>query len=397
LHLPSLFIAGVLFTPAVSGIVFYWFICFLTSSPYLFLPISYRRTLKYKLRTVESLMTDNSIFQAYIKKFGTRDGPDAAITELFGLIYHWRIYALAMLFNIGVVTVSSGVAIIRAGISLGLPSSFEGLISHAPVTILFSLGGAYVLGLYDMLRRYRVGDLYPTGLHFYWLHMVVAAFLGPLLAQAFKPGVGMTVAFGIGIFPLKESLEVVKKYASKRLKLSSEAPVGEGATLNKIQGLTPEIIERFEEEGVTSTVHLAYSDPIKLLLRTNIPWVIIIDLMDQAILFNYLGESAACLRPLGIRGSIELAALGQRLYKPRNEEDERCAPLAIHLIAERLASSDDAALALIRTLYEDGQVDLLWELYTPETPVGVMRAEDQRAAKISKTAEIAVAAKGTSS
>jgi hypothetical protein len=101
--------------------------------------------------------------------------------------------------------------------------------------------------------------------------------------------------------------------------------------------------------------------------------------MDQAILFNYLGESAAQLRPLGIRGSIELAALGQRLYKARDEEDKRCANIAIHLIAQRLNSSDEAALTLIRTFFEDGQVDLLWELYTPETPVGVMRsAEDER-------------------
>ena len=356
---------------AVGGKAFYWLVCFLTSTPYLFVPISYRRTLNYKLRTLESLMTNNSIFEAYVKRFGKHGSRESAIADLFGLIYHWRIYALAVLFNVAMVTAGACVALIRAGIPMGLPSSFESLIARTPATLLLSLGGAYVLGIYDMLRRYRVADLYPSGLHFYWLHMVVAAFLGPLLAQAFAPGVGRVVAFGIGIFPLKDSLDTVKKYAAKQLKLSSATPVGEGATLNKIQGLTPETIERFEEEGVTSTVHLAYSDPIKLLLRTNIPWVIIIDLMDQALLFNYLGDSAAQLRSLGVRGSIELAAIGQRLYKG-DEEDKRCATLAIHLIAQGLASSDDAALTLVRTLYEDGQVDLLWELYTPETPVGVL-------------------------
>jgi hypothetical protein len=325
-------------------------------------------------------MTNNSIFEAYVKRFGKHGSRESATAELFGLIYHWRIYALAVLFNVAIVTAGACVAMVRADIRMGLPNSFETLIARAPATLLLSLGGAYVLGLYDMLRRYRVGDLYPSGLHFYWLHMVVAAFLGPLLAQAFAPGVGRAVAFGIGIFPLKDSLDTVKKYAAKQLKLQSATPVGEGATLNKIQGLTPETIERFEEEGVTSTVHLAYSDPIKLLLRTNIPWVIIIDLMDQALLFNYLADSAAQLRPLGIRGSIELAALGQRLYEG-NDEDKRCATLAMHLMAERLNSSDDAALTLVRTLYEDGQVDLLWELYTPETPVGVLGKhsdEDER-------------------
>ena len=362
----------------LSGKAFYWLVCFLISTPYLLVPISYRRTLNYKLRTLESLMTNNAIFEAYVKRFGKHGSRESAIADLFGLIYHWRIYALAVLFNVAIVTAGASVAMVRARIPMGLPGPFEALIARTPATLLLSLGGAYVLGLYDMLRRYRVGDLYPSGLHFYWLHMVVAAFLGPLLAQAFAPGVGRAVAFGIGIFPLKDSLDTIKKYAAKQLKLQSATPVGEGATLNKIQGLTPETIERFEEEGVTSTVHLAYSDPIKLLLRTNIPWVIIIDLMDQALLFNYLGESAAQLRPLGVRGSIELAAVGQRLYEG-SEEDKRCANLAMHLIAQRLSSSDDAALTLVRTLYEDGQVDLLWELYTPETPVGVLgkRSDDR--------------------
>lgn len=353
------------------GAAFYWILCFLVSAPYPLLTLSYRRALNYKLGTLQGFMANNELFAAYVRRFGRRRSRDNAVDELFGLTYHWTTYALAVALNISVIAAAACICAVRGGISMGLPPRLATLLAAVPLTLLFGLGGAYVLGLYDMLRRYRVGDLYPSYLHFNWLHMIVAAFLGPLLSQAFEPSVAKVVAFGIGIFPLKDSFDTARKYASKKLALSPRAPAEEGTALSKIQGMTQETIERLEEEGITSTVHLAYSDPIKLLLRTNIPWVILLDVMDQALLFNYLGEQMAALRPIGIRGSIEMAAIGQRLYKGTDEE-KKCANLAMGLVASRLNFTADAALTLIRTFYEDGQVDLLWELYTDETPTGVL-------------------------
>jgi|HubBroStandDraft_6_1064221.scaffolds.fasta_scaffold30810_1 hypothetical protein len=364
--------------PVAGGRAFYWLLCLLASAPFVLLPIFYGRTLQAKRGTIENLMSNSAIFSAYIKRFRKQADPNQAVQSLFSLTYHWSLYALAIALNMSVIIAGGCAGIVRSGISMGLPPAFESLLGTVPPTLLLSFGGAYVYGLYDTLKRYRVGDLYPSSLHFSWLHMIVAAFLGPLLAQAFSPGVGRAVAFGIGVFPLKDSLETVKKYAVKRLQLSSSTPVGEGATLDKIQGMTSEMIERLEEEGVTSTVHLAYADPIKLLLRTNIPWVILIDVADQSLLFNYVGEKMADLRSMGIRGSIEMAAIRQRLYQSKNEEDKRCAKLTIHLVATRLKFSDDEALALIRTLGEDGQVDLLWELYTAETPGAVLSGASTR-------------------
>jgi hypothetical protein len=317
-------------------------------------------------------MANNSLFAAYVRRFGRRGDSESAVNELFSLTYHWTTYALAVLMNVTVVAAAVCICAVRGGISMGLPDRLDTLVRSVTPTLLFGLAGAYVLGLYDTLRRYRVGDLYPSYLHFNWLHMVVAAFLAPLLAQAFTPAVAYPVAFGIGIFPLKDSLEMARKYAAKRLELPSAAPPSEGTALNKIQGTTQETIDRLEEEGITSTVHLAYSDPIRLLLRTNIPWVILLDLMDQSLLFNYLGEQMSQLHSVGIRGAIEMAAIGQRLYEG-SDEDKRCANLAIGLIASRLNFTNEAALTLVRTFYEDGQADLLWELYTDETPTGVLK------------------------
>jgi len=359
--LPAALSAGL---SVLGAKILYWSLCILPGVPYVLLPVSYRRVLSYKKRTIESFMSKGTIFAAYVNRFGKQGDTQTAVDKLFSLTYHWETYGLAIVLNLGVVVAGMCIALQRGGISLGLPPGLDRLIASAPTTLLLSLGGAYVLSLYDMLKRYRTADLYPASLHFNWLHMIVAGFLGPLLSQAFAPAVGSVVAFGVGIFPLKDSLETAKDYAAKRLQLTAAVAAAERPTLNKLQGLTQDVIDRLEEEGIRSTEHLAYADPIKLLLRTNIPWVVIIDMTDQALLFNYLGEKTAALRSLGIRGSIEVAAIGQRLYGD-DPEDQRCARLAITLVAKRLAyTGDDEALTLIRTLWEDGQVDLVWELYT---------------------------------
>lgn len=363
---------AMLIPAALRETSFFWILCFLAGSPYPLLTLSYKRTLNYKLRTLQSFMANNSLFSAYVRRFGRRGDSNSAVNELFGLTYHWTTYALAVAMNMVVIAASVCICAVKGGISMGVPSKLEALIGAVPSTVLLGFAGAYVLGLYDMLRRYRVGDLYPSYLHFNWLHMVVAGFLAPLLSQAFTPAVAYPVAFGIGIFPLKDSFDTARKYAAKRLEVSPATPAAEGTALSKVQGMTPETIDRLEEEGVTSTVHLAYSDPIKLLLRTNISWVILLDLMDQALLFNYLGDQMAQLRSIGVRGAIEVAAVGQRLYEG-DDEDKRCANLTISLFASRLSCTNEAALVLIRTLYEDGQADLLWELYTDETPTRALR------------------------
>jgi hypothetical protein len=352
----------------------YWYLCVAVGLPYILVPISYGRVLRYKLRTIESFMSNNAVFAAYVNRFGPANNRAGAAPGLFGLTYDWRVYGLAIFFNLVIIAAAVCVCLIRGGVSMNLPLALEALLATAPVTVLLSLGGAYILNLYDLLKRYRVGDLYPSCLHFHWLHMIVAAFLGPLLAQAFAPGVARVVAFGVGIFPLKDSLDTVKKYAAKRLELSPTRVAAEGASLNKVQGLTQETIERLEEEGINSTEHLAYSDPIKLLLRTNIPWVILIDLIDQALLYNYVGDKITELRSIGIRGAIEMAAIVQDLLKG-DEEEKKCARMRIHIVAVRLGlSDDDEGLNLVRSFYEDGQVDLLWELYTPEFPDQVLAA-----------------------
>jgi hypothetical protein len=91
----------------------------------------------------------------------------------------------------------------------------------------------------------------------------------------------------------------------------------------------------------------------------------------MALLFNYVEDKLLSLRPLGIRGSIELAVVYDRLRKGTKHEieqelDEQTALLGI--LQQTLELSEPGIRNLIRNIHEDGKVMLLWRLYFESFP-----------------------------
>jgi hypothetical protein len=99
--------------------------------------------------------------------------------------------------------------------------------------------------------------------------------------------------------------------AKRKLEISVDPEEVKGLPMGLVEGLNKKVVDRLDEEGITSIVDLAYSDPIKLFLKTNYPWAWVIDVIDQALLINYIGVKIEALRPIGIRGSIEMSVLGE--------------------------------------------------------------------------------------
>jgi heme-degrading monooxygenase HmoA len=152
--------------------------------------------------------------------------------------------------------------------------------------------------------------------------------------------------------------------------------------------LTADVIERLAEEGITSSVCLAYTDPIRLFLKTNFEWPFLIDIIDQALLFNYvrdIKDGLSRIRPLGIRGSIEMSVLGEPLsdgyalgeplsdgyanprLRPEEQAEKPFDPKrvtqAIDVVARKLGQDPTEVRNLAINLWEDGQVDLIWNLF----------------------------------
>jgi hypothetical protein len=316
-------------------------------------------------------------FQAYIKTFGVplqtngqaSDSLQATADMLFDLYYHWCSYALPLLINSLLTIMASVVTLTWAGLDLaGVPGDIEIHIRSLPPVVFTALAGAYVWGLYDILSRYQSVDLSPVSLHFVWWRLLIAPVLGYLVSLPFTDSMKALIGFILGVFPARTLLDYLKGLAEKNIRIDADARPSQEPTLHKIQGMTKDMIESLSSEGILSAAHLAAADPIKLLLRTNIEWKLILDVIDQSILFNYLGDKLTSLRALGIRGAIELAVIDTRLESPYGEEQER-SKAVVTQIASKLEEQETGIYNLIKALRQDVQVQFIWGLWQGAAPL----------------------------
>jgi hypothetical protein len=347
----------------------YWLAAILPSAPFLLIYLAYHRTLLGKRLTVQQVMVRKNVLASYLNALGKADSandkpltPEMVVETLFNLYYHWGSYAFGIAVNMVVTCILSIAILSKAGVPLGLPPALGALAARLLPTVAFGFAGAYIWNLYDLLNRYRGVDITPASFQFSWLRLLAGAIIGPLVSLAAADGIKNLVAFGVGVLPLQTIFQFVADYATKRLAITSNQTPADPPTLHKLQGMTVNQIARLAEEGIDSTATLAYSDPVKLFLKTDIEWVVVIDMIDQALLFNYVGDKLSSLRPEGIRGSIETAVIYERLESGDDDEIAAAKDL-IAKIADKLGQSPSETLNLIRTIWEDGQVNLLWQFF----------------------------------
>ena len=351
--------------------VFYYLLALLPGLVYPFLILGYHRILNQKRRQLLNL-TEGQGIDIYIEAYDPRYEPGDSSEEqskkyilnlLFNLNYHWLVYTLP----IGIIVVfsygASVTILARAGIPMNLPSNLESLILKTPVAVLAGIAGAYVWSLFDTLRRYQTLDLTPVSLHFVWLRLFAAPILGGLAGATLKNPVDLLGAFGLGAFPLNQVMNFVKARAKEHFRIGDVTVPSESPTLHKIQGLTEEMIARLEDEGLNSTEHLANTDPIRLLLKTSFEWNTILDIIDQAILFNYVGDKIEKLRPIGIRGAMEVAELDYRIKDFNDPNAQNDAKAMAEVIGGKLEQDPIAIKNLIHTLTTDPRVNFIWTLW----------------------------------
>ncbi|HEY0005390.1 MAG TPA: hypothetical protein VGB17_11325 [Pyrinomonadaceae bacterium] len=360
-----------------------WFIAILPGSLYVLIWIAYNRILAYKRREILSIMGGGDTFGLYILAFGapsqrqssekgkeaqSEDDLNETVNNLFDLYYHHRAYILPIIINTIVTTFASIITLVWANLQIaGVPDDFEARLRSLPPVVLAAFAGAYIWGLHEILRRYRTIDLSPISLHLVWWRLLIAPILGYLISLPLVDSIKVFVGFGIGAFPARTLFDLIKSQMKKHAIFGADDQRAEQPNLYMLQGFTKEMIDYLEDEGIYSAAHLAQADPIKLLLRTNLEWKVILDVIDQAILFNYIGDKLRTLGPIGIRGAIEVAVIGQALLN-ENSHVRRRAIALVKLIASKLGEPDRGVLNLIEMLNEDVQVTFIWALWGEASP-----------------------------
>lgn len=346
---------------------------------YLAVLLAYRLPLASKREAVRSLLSTGPTIERYQAAYNpaalalsdrTLDEKERGrrlVKRLFGQQYAASKYFLPAAVIVGWTLLLSLAFLNRLGVDVVLPADLKPLFARLSAGSLWGFVGAYVWGLYDLLRRYRAIDLNPSAVNQVWLRMIIATVLGELFGTILTGQAVYWVAFGVGALPLRTLRGFVERRLRRQLQDIPEEQEGEPPNLSLLQGMSPEVIGRLWEEDITRLEHLAFADPVKLFLATDLRWKVILDLIDQALLGLYAGDKLPDLRKVGIRGAIEAAAVADEL----RDEDEEVRRTA-NLLQARIATALDRDLvdvgSMLETLRQDSQVRFIWLLYEESFP-----------------------------
>lgn len=223
------------------------------------------------------------------------------------------------------------------------------LLQNTPPPVIYALLGVIVWSVARVIRGYTLMDLTPATLYGLPLKNILAIAYGLLAQEIFTANLAKLGAFVLPTLPFSESFRFVYSRLASGVKALSTV---EGVPkLNEIQGIDQSTIDTLEELGIHTTQELAFSDPLNLLFSSTFSPKVLIDWMDQSFLLNYVGDKITQLRRRGIRGAIEMADL-----KDANEQQ-------LQSIANVLEISTNDVRRLIRTLYLDNQLRLIWEIW----------------------------------
>jgi len=114
----------------------------------------------------------------------------------------------------------------------------------------------------------------------------------------------------LGLFPLQQAWNFITEKTTKAVGAtpSSGQP---GKELAEIQGLADEHNrQKLLDIGIHTIQGLSTADPLLIFFQTTMSLRTVVDLIDKAYLYMYIGDKVVDLRKHGINGVIEMMALG---------------------------------------------------------------------------------------
>jgi len=168
-----------------------------------------------------------------------------------------------------------------------------------------AIAGAYSWVVNDFISRSRRLDFSPADVLWGVLRLIIAVPMGYSLATIAAQSVGPFVAFALGAFPLATLNSMLQRLANKSLNVEPTAEETSDDII-KLQGVNRAIIERLSNEDITTITQIAYCDPIRLIMRSNLTFNFVTDCMNQALAWIHLKDGLDTIRPLGLRGAVEI-------------------------------------------------------------------------------------------
>ncbi len=192
--------------------------------------------------------------------------------------------------------------------------------------------GAYAWVASDSITRNYQSTFHPSELLWYALRLIIAVPLGEAISMlslsslgadgltkvtAAVPGWGAFLAFTISMF----SLDAISKYLSAGVnKLVPNVQLGSGAERDdlvvRLPGISEEIGRSLAAEGVTTIAQLVAVDPVRLSIRSGLPFDFVLATVDAAILWTYVGGKITVFREFGFKGASNVLAYAETTAAP---------------------------------------------------------------------------------
>lgn len=182
--------------------------------------------------------------------------------------------------------------------------------------------GAYTWAASDVIVRAHQWTLHPSDLAWYALRLIVAVPLGYALALAVSANPvasGATVPVGIGAFAAfvgsMFSLDAITKAlgtAATRFGMPMNAsPEERDDLIIKLAGVDDAKARALSTEGLTTIGQLVTVDPIRVSIRTGLSFEYVLNLVNAALLWVFVGNALKFLAPLGLRGASDVLAMDE--------------------------------------------------------------------------------------
>jgi hypothetical protein len=255
--------------------------------------------------------------------------------DYYGVRYGRRHFYLPLAFLVGISAILS-VFVMHAAFGLLTGSKETG--DFSPI-VLAAVAGGFMGAMIDVIGRARTHDLSPTDVYWMDLRLALSIPFGIAFTSIIKDDAGVPLAFFLGAFPVRELLKYARTQAEKRLGIAP-TDTGPPSELMQLQGITPAIVDRLSDEGVSTALQLGYIDPIDLTIRTNLGFGFAIDIVSQAIAWLYFGKDMDACRRYGLRGSYEIQALVNSLNLGDGYPYDRAKATLENLAAELKLNSE---------------------------------------------------------
>jgi len=239
-----------------------------------------------------------------------------------------------------------------------------------PPVAVAALVGAYAWVLLDLVTKAHLYDIKPTNLLGASFRIIVAAPLGLAVASLLTDEAGVPIALFLGAFPTQTLTTIARRQVSSRLNLEDSSDHGT-ARLRSLQAVSRSVEERFEREGVSTILQLAYFDPIVLTMRTNFAFSYVVDCCSQALAWLYFEDKLAEMRGCGLRGAQEIRTLIDEIDGSEDRPaDAKRAATCLNKAAEVLKMHPKTFEWILREIAEDPYTQFLYEIWCADMDDG---------------------------